>query len=392
MTQEAYNNYELTPEEKAQIDPHIQKWIDNARRTDQMTPEGFEKTKNALNELYAKHGVAPVPDEFCIQAPSVIAGRITCGLLACAFFLVSEKTKGWDLDRVRQVLKVATNLPLLSERERAKPEYLSRWDVVPYDIRGAIEACGFGAHSRLALECIRETHNLWHGGNQSCAAEAYVSFMREVVKAEERFGVDFSSWVPYETAGLNGGPRFLHDNFMVICDFPCVYEINDRRNLSSRTGPAARWRDGVEYYNVNGIRLPAWIIAAPERLDAKAIDAESNAEIRRVMMEQYGFDRYLNESGAKVVHEDVDGLGFPRRLLRKEVRDDEPIVMIEVTNSTAEPDGTHKKYMMRVDPNAYGGRAGTECGAAVASTWRSKEPGAPLFFEKPEDYILTEET
>lgn len=38
-------------------------------------------------------------------------------------------------------------------------------------------------------------------------------------------------------------------------------------------------------------------------------------------------------------------------LWRREVPDDEPIVMLEVINSTREPDGSFKHYWLRVDPN-----------------------------------------
>jgi len=66
--------------------------------------------------------------------------------------------------------------------------------------------------------------------------------------------------------------------------------------------------------------------------------------------------------------------------------------MVEVTNSTAEPDGSFRHYMLRVDPNAYGGRAARECQAAIASTWRDKRDRSKLFFARPDDYVLEIET
>ena len=48
----------------------------------------------------------------------------------------------------------------------------------------------------------------------------------------------------------------------------------------------------------------------------------------------------------------------------------EPIVYLEMLNSTPEPDGTYKRYLERIDPNAYGGMAGRSCHAAMASRWR----------------------
>jgi len=66
----------------------------------------------------------------------------------------------------------------------------------------------------------------------------------------------------------------------------------------------------------------------------RAIEQESNAEIRRVMVERYGAERFLFDSGAKLIARDSVGL-----LYRKDLADDEPLVMVRVLNSTPEPDG-----------------------------------------------------
>jgi hypothetical protein len=63
------------------------------------------------------------------------------------------------------------------------------------------------------------------------------------------------------------------------------------------------------------------------------------------MMERYGVERFLLESGAQLIHSDQTGA-----LYRKELPDDEPLVMVHVVNSTPEPDGSLKKYMLRVHP------------------------------------------
>jgi hypothetical protein len=72
------------------------------------------------------------------------------------------------------------------------------------------------------------------------------------------------------------------------------------------------------------------------------------------------------------------------------VPNDEPIIMISVDNSTAEPDGSIKRYELRVQPDAYGGLASTDCLAAMASTWRN--PDGSLAFKKPQDYAPMVET
>jgi hypothetical protein len=82
------------------------------------------------------------------------------------------------------------------------------------------------------------------------------------------------------------------------------------------------------------------------RLTPERIRDEENAELRRVMLEHYGYDRYLEESGAVPVHRDEAGVLWRVRLVG-----DEDVVMVEVVNSTPEPDGTHRTYWLRVPPS-----------------------------------------
>lgn len=88
-------------------------------------------------------------------------------------------------------------------------------------------------------------------------------------------------------------------------------------------------------------------------LTPERIRDEENAELRRVMLEYYGYDRYLDESGAVPVHRDETGV-----LWRVELAGDEDVVMVEVVNSTPEPDGTNRTYWLRVPPTTRTAREG----------------------------------
>ncbi len=88
-------------------------------------------------------------------------------------------------------------------------------------------------------------------------------------------------------------------------------------------------------------------------LTPAVIRDEPNAELRRVMLEHHGYDRYLAESGAEPLHRDETGV-----LWRVFLDDDEAVVMVEVVNSTPEPDGTHRVHWLRVPPHIRTARAG----------------------------------
>jgi len=87
------------------------------------------------------------------------------------------------------------------------------------------------------------------------------------------------------------------------------------------------------------------MIEEKERITVEMINAMENIEIRRVMLEIYGTGKYIIESGTKEVQRDEYGV-----LYWQEMANDEPLRMVRVRNSTAEPDGTFKDYWLRVPP------------------------------------------
>jgi hypothetical protein len=128
---------------------------------------------------------------------------------------------------------------------------------------------------------------------------------------------------------------------------PKVYtETNERgwHRLHNASAPAMEC-DIEDMYVWHGVFVPEHMVMHPEQLSVAEIESEPDVEVRRVMIERYDQARYLTESGAKEIHRDDFGV-----LYRKEIPDDEPIVMVKVVNSTPNPDGTFKDYFLRVRP------------------------------------------
>lgn len=195
----------------------------------------------------------------------------------------------------------------------------------------------------------------------------------------------------YETAAAEGGFRVMHEEFCMVSDFPKTILMDSENRPHCDDGPSHEWRDGWKLWHIHGVRIPfekRHIVEHPETITCAEIDAEENAEIRRVMIDRFGADRYLKETNSVVVDsasETHPVVGIrTARLLRKDVADDEPIIMLDMLNSTPEPDGTTKRYMIRIDPNAYGGKAGKDCVAAMASTYRYAD--GSMLFKTPADY------
>ena len=103
---------------------------------------------------------------------------------------------------------------------------------------------------------------------------------------------------------------------------------------------------------------------------ARQISREGNVEVRRAMIERYGLERYLRAADATKLDE-VHEPPFPgllgARLWRVDMPRDEPLCVVELVNSTPEPDGSARSYMLRVPPDVETAHQ------AVAWTWGMAE-------------------
>ncbi|MEV5579555.1 DUF6745 domain-containing protein [Streptomyces parvus] len=143
----------------------------------------------------------------------------------------------------------------------------------------------------------------------------------------------------------NAGWWWPYENAVVITERPDVLHRDEAGRLDHGEGPALAYGDGFALHAWRGMPVPAAFLEELSSLTPERIRAEENAELRRVMLEYYGYDRYLSESGAEPVHRDETGI-----LWRIALDGDEDVVMVEVVNSTPEPDGTYRTYWLRVPP------------------------------------------
>lgn len=135
-----------------------------------------------------------------------------------------------------------------------------------------------------------------------------------------------------------------------------------------RSLPEALSRIGLRW---RGVTVNAQIAFFPETLRVVTVLNEVNSELRRVMIERIGFERFLSEANAKVLDRDTDP-GGPRELLRVKLEGDEDLVCVSVRCPS-----TARHYLIRVPPTMK------TCRQAVAWT---------AGFDKPEDYDPVAET
>ena len=196
---------------------------------------------------------------------------------------------------------------------------------------------------------------------------AITSFFREVCDLELKDDL-WDRGRAYEATIESACWWWPHRRFVMVSEHPLVIHrelINlavtrgwGSHRLHCDTGPAVVWPDGWGLWMIHGVRVPQRVVEQPETLTPAEILAEQNAEVRRVMVQRFGEERFISESGALPIHRDKTG-----DLYRVDIPDDEPLVMVRVINSTQGQDGSRKPYWLRVPPTM------TQAHEAVAWTF-----------------------
>lgn len=197
------------------------------------------------------------------------------------------------------------------------------------------------------------------------AAENQLSGAARIALLDVMFGQHDAAWLaafdqqshpqlgPLTRLAESCGWWWGFERVIVLTDRPSALHRDNLGRLHHDAGPAVAWRDGTGMHAWGGMPIPRDVADRLPRLTVEEIRTESNAEIRRVLLEYFGFERYLRESGARHLQSDEFGV-----LWRMDMPADEPVVMVEVHNATPEPDGTVRTYFLRVPPTIRTARAG----------------------------------
>jgi uncharacterized protein DUF6745 len=124
-------------------------------------------------------------------------------------------------------------------------------------------------------------------------------------------GIEVTSWLDVADSGLSGLP------------------------------PGAR----VARLRWRGVPVEARVAFRPQTVTADEVLATPNVELRRVLLERMGYERFLADAGATVLDADHDP-GGPRQLLTVPLKEDEPLVCVAVCCPSI-----GRRYVIRVPPH-----------------------------------------
>lgn len=119
---------------------------------------------------------------------------------------------------------------------------------------------------------------------------------------------------------------------------PTLFKEPGSGRLHNASGPALQ-ADSEDLYFWHGALVPEAVILHPESIRVQDIENESNQEMKRVLAERYGLERYIRDAGLRKLQQDDYG-----ELYRLP---DSIFPVVVVTNSTPEADGTYKRYVLK---------------------------------------------
>jgi hypothetical protein len=101
-------------------------------------------------------------------------------------------------------------------------------------------------------------------------------------------------WLPYK--GL-----------VLFSERPTKLFVNSKGQLHKDGAMAIEYSDGWGICALNGVRMPdEHVLTSAEKIDAKIVIKETNAEVRRELIRKIGVERFIQSAGAKVLSKQDD--------------------------------------------------------------------------------------
>jgi hypothetical protein len=381
----------LTREQRTRIAAHRDAWIGIGLSTEPMADDDRRAVERAVRTMYRKAGFAApqrvvfVASPFTMRTASSIAGAALAAYRSG--WRGGPIRRGADEDcvgvtvdgvlreavdaafaeavdsHVDETIRYEVARPVFAALERRIGNLIESavYDASlcrPADaIRDAINSAvtrAAGGTVPYTLGLLQEWTYFEFGGALSCSWPAWRTYFTRVCGLS--LGDITETLAAIGIVHSRCGPLTLHRDFAMVSERPCVLRRDAGGRLHSDNGPAIAWRDGWSLYLWHGLRIPSsheWIIETPGRITPAAIEAERNSELRRVMLERFGFERYLAARGARLIAADQLH-GRPRRLLEIDVAG-ETLLVIEVTNGSRERDGSRRTFHLGAarDPRTH---------------------------------------
>lgn len=98
-----------------------------------------------------------------------------------------------------------------------------------------------------------------------------------------------------------------------LSDKPDEVHVDELGRLHNTAGPAVKYRDDFSIYCIESHSVPAHVVEAPDTITVEEIDSQTNAEVRRIFMTQFGFERYFQEANCQIIDQDFTVVDYNKK-------------------------------------------------------------------------------
>ena len=351
----------LTDEQKSHMDEHADKWIAYGLNTE---PADFDQAVEGIKACYEFAGLKWHGNVVRVSSPLVmaLAGPIASTILAqmknAPDDVVDDAVDVAVDDAVDVAVSGAVSGAVDVAVDVAVGDAVS--DAVDVAVRDAVSGAVSDAVRKIPSssfrEVIRRTYSRYTGGYWSYWV-GWSTFFRDFTGLE----LDNNLWDrsrAFEQTIANAGWWWPHKDFVIVCDRPREIhreQVGDRgwnsHRLHNERGPAISWRDDWALYFVHGVRVTEQIVLRPETLTTEQIMKEDNAEVRRIMCEKMGWEKFIHEAKLKLIHECDDPANMPNKLRLYDTPEQVlgvPVRLLSVVNATPKLNGEIPRYAITV--------------------------------------------
>ena len=374
----------LTPEQESMMTAHADKWIAYGLNTD---PADFDKAVEGIKACYEFAGIPWHGNVVRVSSPIVmaLAGPIASTILSRIPTMRSSTPKkdhgavgsavgvavggavrdavdGAVRDAVGVAVGVAVGGAVRDAVDGAVYGAVRDAVGVAVDdaVRGAVRGAVHGAVAKIPQseyrDVIRRTYNQYTGGYWTWWA-SLSAFFRDHTDLELN-GNLWDRSRAFEQTIANAGWWWPHKEFVIVVDRPTQIhreQVGERgwnsHRLHNTSGPAISWRDDWALYFIHGVRVTEQIVLYPETLTSEQILKEENAEVRRVMCERLGWDKFVEQAKLVLIDECDDPGNFPNKIRLYDTPEQVlgvPVRLMLVTNATPKLNGEIPRYGVTV--------------------------------------------
>ena len=203
-------------------------------------------------------------------------------------------------------LSCLLTIAILKNKNLIKKSGASVWASVRDSVRASVRASVWDSVRASVWDSVRDSvwDSVWDSVNEyssyiDLSNYGWVSFYDFFEKINLLDNFNFKQYKKLIRSNVFNA--YEYENYVFAIQPPVYIETNLAGRLHSTTQAAVQFRDGSEYYFINGRSIPAWIVNDKSSITKERFMKETDADIKGAIYESIGQQGMLDLLGAKVV-------------------------------------------------------------------------------------------